>query len=467
MERARDERRAAIYVRISEDRGGGRLGVQRQAEDCRELAARLGWDVVETFEDNDISAYSGKPRPGYKRLLESLANGYANAVIAWHPDRLHRRPVELEGFMELVEAQGVAVATVQAGEMDLSTPSGRLVARQLGSFARYESEHKAERIRRALAQQRQMGNAHHGRRLYGYKGAVVVEDEAEHLKWAVEQLSHGAAWNAVARGLNERGAVTSTGRRWDRTTLRRVLRNPRLVGKLAHHGKVVGDGAWSPILSSTEWSLLQSRIGSVESGPGPSVRHLLSGILTCGVCGLGLSHMSAGRDKRGGARRPVYWCHPSPGGVRRGCGRITVSSEIVETAVTALVLEALGDVRPVSPTATDAVDALEVSLQELRQRQHEIASAVASGKLTVAVASQADGEIANNLAGVEERLAKLLTTHQVSRIREGDVVSHWGGLTIAERRTLLRDVMEQIVVKPVGRGWHRPVVDRLEVVWRR
>ena len=57
---------AAIYTRISKDREGAGLGVERQRADCQELAGRLRWTVVEVFSDNDISAYSGRTRPGYQ-----------------------------------------------------------------------------------------------------------------------------------------------------------------------------------------------------------------------------------------------------------------------------------------------------------------------------------------------------------------------------------------------------------------
>jgi DNA invertase Pin-like site-specific DNA recombinase len=69
-------------------------------------------------------------------------------VIAWHTDRLHRSSRELEEFIDICEGAGVAVETVKAGPVDFSTPAGRAVARTLGAWARYESEHKAERIRR-------------------------------------------------------------------------------------------------------------------------------------------------------------------------------------------------------------------------------------------------------------------------------------------------------------------------------
>jgi len=48
--------KAAIYTRISKDRDGNKLGVQRQLTECTALADRLGWDVVTTLTDNDVSA---------------------------------------------------------------------------------------------------------------------------------------------------------------------------------------------------------------------------------------------------------------------------------------------------------------------------------------------------------------------------------------------------------------------------
>src|SRR4051812_38035042 len=82
--------RAVVYVRISRDRVGAGLGVERQEQDCRLLAARVGAEVVQVFVDNDLSAFSGKPRPGYQSLLAAIAAGSVDTVLAWHTDRLHR-----------------------------------------------------------------------------------------------------------------------------------------------------------------------------------------------------------------------------------------------------------------------------------------------------------------------------------------------------------------------------------------
>ena len=71
-------------------------------EDCRKLADGLGWEVAEEYIDNDVSAFSGKRRPAYERMLADLVDGFRDAVLVYHPDRLTRRPLELEKFLEVI-----------------------------------------------------------------------------------------------------------------------------------------------------------------------------------------------------------------------------------------------------------------------------------------------------------------------------------------------------------------------------
>ena len=80
---------AAIYAWISADVEGKSLGVQRQLEDCRKLAADRGWPVGAEYVDNDVSAFSGKPRRQYAWMLAELESGDRDAVIVYNLDRLH------------------------------------------------------------------------------------------------------------------------------------------------------------------------------------------------------------------------------------------------------------------------------------------------------------------------------------------------------------------------------------------
>ncbi|MGH3576306.1 MAG: recombinase family protein [Mycobacterium sp.] len=129
---------AAIYARISEDREGDLLGVQRQEADCRVVCERRGFagDRVHVYSDDDRSAFSGKVRPEYERLLRDIAKGQVQLLVAWHPDRLHRSPLELERFITIVEAAGTHIETARAGTLDLTSPTGRMTARIIGAVAR-------------------------------------------------------------------------------------------------------------------------------------------------------------------------------------------------------------------------------------------------------------------------------------------------------------------------------------------
>ena len=59
--------RAGIHIRISWDPEGQRAGVERQRVDYEALWASRGWGIAQYFEDNDASAYRGKPRRADER----------------------------------------------------------------------------------------------------------------------------------------------------------------------------------------------------------------------------------------------------------------------------------------------------------------------------------------------------------------------------------------------------------------
>src|SRR3954454_12670961 len=157
---------AAIYCRISADKkeedeetGERRsvgLGVARQEELCRTLCSDRGWPVANVYTDNDFSAYGRKPRPAYQQMLADIEAGLIDAVICVDLDRLTRRPVELESFMDLADHHHLALANV-SGETDLSTSDGRFKARIMGAVARQESEKKGERLTRESEQAARAG----------------------------------------------------------------------------------------------------------------------------------------------------------------------------------------------------------------------------------------------------------------------------------------------------------------------
>src|SRR5829696_5363771 len=213
--------RAGVYLRQSKDRYGTGLAVARQREDCLRLCSDRGWEPVE-YSDNDVSANDGRRRPAYERMLADIECGHIAAVVVWDLDRLHRRPVELEHFIELADRHGLALATV-SGDTDLGTDSGRLFARVKGAVARSEGERKSARQKRAQLQAAERGLPAGGPRAFGYErdGLTVRESEAKALRNAYASLLAGRSMVGIARDLDAAGFVTARlGKRFNHSAAR-------------------------------------------------------------------------------------------------------------------------------------------------------------------------------------------------------------------------------------------------------
>lgn len=344
MDPAAQPPEAAIYVRVSQDRTGAGLAVERQEADCRALAARLGLTVPDggLYADNDLSATSGRPRPQYLRLLADVRAGRWPVVLVWHTDRLHRSNLELEGWIAAAAPTSTAVLTVQSGLIDLATPSGQMTARILGAVAQHEGQHRRQRQIAASDQAVSKGSlGGGGHRPYGYarvpvlgsdgragRALLVVESEAAIIRECAERILAGEPLRAVTRDLTARGIATSSGREWSAQTVRRMLVAGLLCGWRDHWratpsqptrplvGERVAQGAWEPILTFDQTTLLRQRLLDPARRLTPQVarRCLLSGILRCHVCQCTMS----GRPKEDGVMR--YVCPRVPGSPGR-CGR--------------------------------------------------------------------------------------------------------------------------------------------------
>jgi site-specific DNA recombinase len=277
-----------VYTRISDDHTGQGLGVQRQLADCQALADRLGWEVVKHYDDNDISAYNGKHRPGFEAMLTAMSNGEFGALICWHPDRLYRSMRDLERVIDIADERGLQLRTVTAGDLNLGTPAGRMLARILGSVARQEVEHKGERQRRANEQRRGAGKwVRTGLRKFAYtRDGEPYEPEASALRKAAEYVLSGKSLRGIAIAWNERGLTTTRGNPFTSMQVRRTLINPLYAGLVTHREKVVGRGEWRPILDEVTHHGLVALLSDPARRPAVSFekRHMGSGVYRCGKC---------------------------------------------------------------------------------------------------------------------------------------------------------------------------------------
>lgn len=458
---------AVIYARISQDRTGAGLGVDRQTEDCRALAERLGWDVHTVFTDNDISAYSGRRRPAYEDMLALLDTGAVHGVLCWHTDRLHRSPVELERYIAVTQQHGVVTQTVKAGELDLATASGQLVARMLGSVARYESQHKAERIKRAMHQGAQAGKWLGGMVPFGWtiEGTPAIHDaEAEEVRAAVRAVLAGKSLGSIIKDWNDRGITTRTGRRWSYATLRQLLLRPRNAGLAEWHGEIVGESQFPAIITRDEWEAVRRVVEHPARRKSQSnrVKHLLAGLAVCGVCSAPMKSATAGN--RDGTRRTVYRCKAG------GKGHPVRTAAPIDHFVQEVIIGVLS--RPDAAAALSAspdvdVEALRTEDAALRARLDEADEMFANGELSRARLATITARVQDRLRAVAAELAAAQPSRAVAGMLTGaDVRATWEAADVETRRAVL-DALAVVTIQATGRAHGKDFdPDTIAIEWR-
>lgn len=463
--------RAGLYARISDDREGDGLGVRRQLEDCRKLAELRGWEVVEEYTDDSISAYSGKDRPAYRHLLGDVSEGRLDVVLAWHADRLHRSTRDLLDFADTVGQAGVSVETVQGGGLDLTTPSGRAVATTLAAWAEHESAHKAERNRRKALELAQAGKVSGGgTRPFGYERdrITVREDEASVVRDLMARALAGAGSITLAKHLNDSQVKTPTGRPWRGVVLRRLLTSARIAGWREHHGDWAAVAVWPALVTREEVERLRAAWSPPQwrgSGAGRPRRHLLTGgVAVCGRCGSNL----LSRPHTNGT--PSLVCATSPGAPH--CGKIRVQHEPLERLVVDMVLTALASPdlaeRLAAATGPEAGD-LVAEVRQIEDDLAELAAMHGRRQLSRAEWLAAREPMTADLERARRALSRRTKTAALDGLERLNVESlqaRWATLDLAARSAILAAVVERVEVGPAIRGRNRFDPNRVTVVWR-
>lgn len=448
-----NERRVGVLVRISDDRIGDAKGVQRQRKDCQAKARERGWTVVDVYEENDTSAYRRRAvtlpdgsrqlrvvRPEYRRLLADLGSGRLDGFVAYDLDRVARDPRDLEDLIDVVEAKRLAVAVV-TGEVDLSSDAGIFMARTMVNVANKSSRDTARRVRRKLEENAIEGRNHGGSRPFGWKvDRVTLEPaEAAAVRKAAALLLAGNSVRAIVRALSEDGSVNTAGTPWRDVTLRGTLLRPRNAGLRVHQGNVIGEGQWEPILDRDTWERV--RVTLMDPGrrttPGASGRkHLLSGLLHCGVCGEPC-RVAKGKPYKG-VSRDIYRCSVS------SC--VSRDRERVDELVRGLIVERLG--RP------DAVDLFRV-VDDGQGAARAAQLRALRGRLEVAAADYADGLLeSEQLRTITARLRPQIDALEAQQPRDTagaaaaralaeavDAAATWDALDVSVRRRIVDELL--------------------------
>jgi DNA invertase Pin-like site-specific DNA recombinase len=423
--------RAVIYTRLSLDKHGDGLAVERQLADSRALCERNGWEVVAEHSDNSISASTGVRRPGWEQVLGALTDGTANALVGYAPDRFLRRPADLEVLLDVVEARSVRVATVMAGDYDLTTPGGRAMARTMTVFARMETEVKSERQRAQEWQRAESGKPRVSVRPFGYQadGTTVHAVEGPALADAIRRVTVGASQKAIMREWTEAGLLPVRGGQWYASSFRALLIRPRNAGLSEYRGEILGAGQWDPLVTVEEREALLA----VLNAPGrrqsrPARRWLLPSIAVCGSCG---GRLKVGGVTIRGDKRSLYKC--------TGCGHVHRSATRIDAMVEELMRKRLARkdaARLMAPRVETAP--LLAQVAALRARIEQTETDYADGLIDARQLHTVTARIESQIVQAQSSLAAATQAAVVLP----DAANGWDALDINDKRALLRAMLD-------------------------
>lgn len=418
--------RAALYLRQSIDQ---KDGIERQRARTQALVESRGWRVVQVYEDNAQSASKARgATTGWGRMLADVRAGRVTHIVAVDLDRLVRSTRDL---LTLIDA-GAAVVTVN-GEIDLSTADGEFRATMMASIARFEVRRKSERQIRANAHRATQGKPNPGRRRYGYEpdGATPREAEAEVIRWLFQETEAGASLRSLVQDLRSRGVPHGTGNGWSTRRVREMLLNRHYEGHMHHLGAWHPSEVIVPIVSGEQAARVREILRDPlrKTTPGAEVRHLLSGIARCGVCGSSLLYMRAYRCKADAA-------HPS------------IMKHVLEPLVRQQVLSALL-LGPASILPRDedgmSLDAIRDALRAVQKRKQDVLDLIREGlsdlasERSVLAALKADEE---DLIAKRDALTSSSVAAQVLAGAQSDL---WQGsrVSIADAAALKASLVER------------------------
>ena len=269
--------RCAIYTRKSTEEGlkqdFNSLDAQREA--CEAYIASQkheGWELLpDRYDDGGISG-GHLDRPSLKRLMQAVDDKRVDQIVVYKIDRLTR---SLADFAKLVErldqAEASFVSVTQS--FNTATSMGRLTLNVLLSFAQFEREVTAERIRDKIAASKRKGLWMGGNVPLGYaadgRTLKIDEDEAVTIRTLFDfYLEHGLIRKVKERaedlGLRsrrrERGAGrVSGGKPFDRGHIHHILSNPIYAGRIRHKGQVY-EGQHPAIIDPAIWEQVQQML---------------------------------------------------------------------------------------------------------------------------------------------------------------------------------------------------------------
>lgn len=289
----------AAYVRVStQEQADEGYSISEQQDRLKKYCGAQGWNLVHVYTD---PGYSGAKldRPALQQLLSDIPSGIFDTVLVFKLDRLSRSQKDT---MYLLEDQfiknNIDFCSVMESSLNTSTPLGKAMIGILSVFAQLERNNITERMTMGRIGRAKSGKHSGGVAPFGYdyiNGELVInESESIQVRLIYDLFLDGLdgkemSLNQILSYLHER--YTIRGKEWvHASTIPRILQNPVYCGMIKFSGKPY-PGTHKPIVTKEEWEKAQLKYEHYITSFSDAIsnfkksKHLLSGIIKCGLCG--------------------------------------------------------------------------------------------------------------------------------------------------------------------------------------
>ena len=299
--------RCAIYTRKSTDEGleqaFNSLDNQRLAGESYVMSqAHEGWEIIE--KHYDVGGYSGgnMDRPAFQELLQDIEADLVNCVVVYKIDRLTRSLLDFAQIVEIFDKHNVSFVAVTQS-FNTSNSMGRLMLNVLLSFAQYERELSAERVRDKIAASKKLGYWMGGYAPLGYdvkdRGLVINPKEAENVKLIYDKFLELKSLTKVLEFTKSAGIQTKSERNFCKKTLRDILNNPIYKGYISHKG-VEYKGRHKGVISEKVFAKVQAVWKKIpeERKEKTASNSLLKDLIRCKSCDCVMTPTYCCKNKR-------------------------------------------------------------------------------------------------------------------------------------------------------------------------
>lgn len=262
--------RCAIYTRKSTEEGLDQAfnSLDAQREACAAYIASQkheGWQELPALYDDGGFSGGSLERPAVKRLLADIEAGAIDFVVVYKVDRLTRALADFARMVTIFDGVSVSFVSVTQ-QFNTTTSMGRLTQNVLLSFAQFEREVTAERIRDKIAASKAKGMWMGGVPAVGYhpqnRMLVPMPEDADLVRHIFQRYLELGSVRKLQAELKRAGRLTpvrttqsgkmSGGCAFSRGKLYHLLSNPIYVGRIRHRDKVY-DGQHAAIIEHGIW----------------------------------------------------------------------------------------------------------------------------------------------------------------------------------------------------------------------